>query len=244
MIDKTIQDIRDHAMELFGDGSDPKECCGVVIVNKGREQYVPCRNQSTEKDRFRIHPEDFADAEDLGEIICIVHSHPFMPAAPSEADLIGCEKSELPWLIVSVPNGDIYEFSPTGYKPPLIGRKFVHGMLDCYSLIRDYYKEVLNIEIPDFEREEMWWEKNQNLYMENFEKAGFVVVEGGLSDMKLHDGLLMQISSPVVNHAAVYIGDNTIMHHFMNRLSSRDVFGQSLRRTVIKVVRHKELLDA
>lgn len=244
MNEKTLQAIRDHAAKEFGDGSNPRESCGLLIVNKGREQYVPCKNLSTEKDRFRIDPVDYADAEDMGEIVAVVHSHPYLPAVPSEADLIGCEMSNLPWIIVSWPSGETYQFSPSGYKAPLVGRKFIHGVLDCYSLIRDYYKETLNISLPDYEREELWWEKNQNLYIENFENAGFFEVPGGLDDLKLHDVVMMQISSPVVNHAGIYIGDNTVLHHFMNRLSSRDVFGESLRRSTVKIVRYRGLENA
>lgn len=245
MNEKILNEIKAHAAQEFGDGLSPRECCGLVIVEKGKEVYVPCRNSAADRfEQFRIHPEDYADAEDRGEVVCVVHSHPFAPATPSEADLIGCENSGLRWLIVSWPTGTVHEFEPSGYVPPLLGRKFVHGIFDCYSLIRDYYKQELNIELMDFERDAEWWNKGQNLYMDNFEKAGFSVVQGGVVAMKPHDVVLMQVHSPVVNHAGIYIGDNILMHHFMNRLSSRDVYGEAIRRLTVKVVRYKEFLDA
>lgn len=49
-----------------------------------------------------------------------------------------------------------------------IGRKFVHGSTDCYSLVRDFYKNEFGIELTDYARAEFWWNKGQNLYMDNF----------------------------------------------------------------------------
>ena len=36
---------------------------------------------------------------------------------------------------------------------------------------------------------------------------------------------LMQLQSPLPNHAAIYIGDGQILHHLQGRLSSRDLYG-------------------
>lgn len=215
----------------------PKEACGVVIVEKGREVFVPCRNESPFNDSFSINPDDYAAAEDRGEIIRIVHSHPYTSPEPSGVDLASCEASGLPWSIVNVPLGQWKDFAPSGYKAPLIGREWAHGLHDCYSLVRDYYRETLGVLIPDYDREFEWWLKGQNLYLDNFKSAGFREVP--IEDLKVHDGLLIQIQSPVINHAAVYIGDDKMIHHLHRRLSCRDVFGGYYRKHCIKVVRHE-----
>lgn len=216
----------------------PREACGVVIIERGREVFVPCRNLSTYDDAFILDPADYAAAEDRGEVVRVVHSHPFMPPIPSEADLVSCEAGSVPWSIVSVPRGEWRDFTPSGYKAPLVGRTWAHGVLDCYSLIRDYYRETLSIELLDFERDADWWNKGQNLYLENFERAGFREVP--LHDAKTHDVILMQVMSPVINHGAVYLGDDWILHHVHRRLSCRDIWGGYYRKHSIKVVRYAE----
>ncbi len=71
--------------------------------------------------------------------------------------------------------------------------------------------------------------------MENFERYGFRQVH----DMKKGDVILMQIGSKLVNHAAVYIGNNQIKHHLYNRLSSREIYGGWWRKCTRIVVRYE-----
>lgn len=216
----------------------PRECCGLLIVEKGRERYVPCRNLATGTEQFILDPADYARAEDRGQIIAVVHSHPDASANASEADKVACEASGLPWHIVGWPHGTWRSIEPTGYRAPLVGREFVHGVLDCYALIRDFYGEDLGIELPDFDRRDDWWNQGQNLYVENFAKAGFVQVD----DLRQHDVILMQILSPVANHGAVFFEDNSLLHHLHGRLSSRDVYGGYFRQVTTHILRHKTKL--
>lgn len=227
-----LEALREHAAQEC-----PRESCGVVVIWKGRQRYVPCRNIADKSENFVIHPEDFAAAEHLGETVLIVHSHPYTAPLPSDADLTMCERTAVPWLIVNWPTGAVHIFNPSGYKAPLIGRQFSHGVLDCYALVKDFYERELKIVLPEFEREELWWEKGQNLYLENFQTAGFSVV----SDLQQYDAFLMMVGSPVPNHAAIYLGDGFIMHHLLNRLSSRDVYGGWYQKITVKTLRHKDL---
>jgi proteasome lid subunit RPN8/RPN11 len=232
--DKIMAEIRAHAERDY-----PRECCGLVVVRKGRHRYVPVRNVAERNEHFVMHPDDQAAAEDMGEVVLVVHSHPNLPPLPSMADLIGCEASGLPWLIVNWPTGAVHQFAPTGYVAPLYGRTFSHGVLDCYSFIRDYYRQELGTTLPDFARPDEWWLKGQNLYLEGFAAAGFEKVDG---PPKLHDVLLMRVSAPVPNHGAVYLGSGRIGHHQMGRLSSRDVYGGWYEKVTVATLRHGSLL--
>jgi proteasome lid subunit RPN8/RPN11 len=233
MTPETLAQIRAHAQQCF-----PLESCGVVLVQHGKERYRPCRNASTGADQFQIDPRDYAQAEEAGDIITIVHSHVNVSPQPSQADLVGCEATGLPWAIVNWPTGELHEFTPTQYKAPLIGRAFSHGVLDCYSLIRDYYQEVLGLVLPDFSRRDDWWHGDEDLYRDNFAAAGFVVVDE--TALRLHDVILMQLCAPKTNHGAVYLGDGIILHHPMNRLSGRDPYGGFWQKISTHWLRHKD----
>lgn len=201
----------------------PKEACGLVIIFKGRQQYRPCRNLANGSDNFILDPKDYEKADQEGEIVAVIHSHPNMSAKPSQADLVACEASGLPWYIIGLPSEQWEYIEPSGYIAPLVGRKWSHGVLDCYAIIRDWYKQERNIDLLNFERSDEWWERGENLYLDNFSKTGFRIIEQ--KDLQKGDVILMTINSSVPNHGALYLGDGLILHHIHGRLSTREVFG-------------------
>ncbi|WP_163869601.1 C40 family peptidase [Myxococcus eversor] len=217
----------------------PRESCGLVVRVAGELVYRPCRNLAAGQAHFHLAPEDFASAESAGEVVAVVHSHPNASPEPSEADRVMCERWGLPWLIINVPVGHWQVLYPSGYRAPLLGREFSHGVLDCFSLIRDYYRETLGLELPDFERPDDWWAKGGNLYLEGYEKAGFVDVTG--SPLREHDVLLMQLRAKVPNHAGVYLGADVVLHHLQASLSKRETYSGFWARVTRKVVRHRTL---
>jgi proteasome lid subunit RPN8/RPN11 len=230
-----IDQVKAHA-----NSSPSREICGVIVSHRRRNQYVPCNNIAENNSHFVIDPIDYAAAEDAGTVIAIVHSHVNVNPAPSQADLIGIERTQLPWLIVNTPVNNYTYTEPSGYLAPYVGREFVHGITDCYSIWRDYYKRELGIEMIDYERSVEWWLKGRDLYEDNYRAAGFLEVD--IKDLKKHDIILMKVASPVQNHAAVYLGDNIILQHVMGKISSKDVYGGWWRKITTKILRHESQL--
>jgi proteasome lid subunit RPN8/RPN11 len=232
MDDSIIAALRAHAAR-----EAPRECCGLVVEVSGVRQYWPCRNMAGSDAEFAIHPHDWAAAEDAGEIRAVCHSHPFASPEPSPADRTMCELTGLPWLIVNHPLGMVCQIAPSGYRAPLVGRSFVHGVHDCYSLIRDYYAWELGIELPDFPRAEKWWENGGDLYRAGFEQAGFAPLDAAA--IAPHDVILMQIRARVPNHGAIYLGGNRILQHLLGKLSGRTIYGGWYQRCTTHVLRHR-----
>lgn len=242
MTPETLTAIREHAREAY-----PAESCGLISVVKGREWYVRCRNLAEKAGQhFVMDPEDYAAAEDRGTITAIVHSHPgHLEAKASQADRVACETSGLPWYIVAVStnDGDVVawdttQIAPEGYEAPLVGRQWHHGILDCYSCIRDWYARERGITLPDFDRPDDWWnDGHSSLYLDHFREAGFVPAS---EPMQVGDVILMEIRSDngVPNHAAVWLGEGRILHHLAGRLSSVDVWGGIYKDYLRLVVRY------
>lgn len=233
----------------------PEECCGLLIRAGRKLSYLPLANvAASPQQEFRIAAEDWAGAEDQGAVIAVVHSHPGQSARLSPADRTSMEATALPWVIIEVREGNpvthlVHE--PTGYQAPLVGRPFHHGVLDCYTLVQDYYQRELGIILPHFEREDGWWEKGQDLYADNFESTGFYPV--GPDDLRQGDLIVMQVRSEKANHAGVYLADGRlktepdhhpvpggILHHLYGRDSKRDVFGGFWRESARFYMRHKD----
>ena len=206
------------------------ECCGFVIDNK---IYMPCTNISpTPTETFEISPDDWIQAETLGEITAIVHSHPNGLPILSEADQIHQQQTAVDWWLVC--DNQIHKFR---YIKPLLGREFEHGKTDCLTIVRDAYM-LAGIDLPDYEREDDWWHNGQNLYLDLLPQNGFERVDA--EDLQEGDVILVCLGSETPNHAAVYIGNQYILHHCPERLSKRDTYGGFWRNYTHSIWRHNQ----
>lgn len=220
-----IEKIINHA-----DSCGEAECCGFVIDNK---IYLPCKNISpTPTEAFEISPDDWIAAEEQGEITAIVHSHPNGLPILSEADQIYQQQTAVDWWLVC--DNQIHKFRCI---KPLLGREFEHGKTDCLTIVRDAYM-LAGIDLQDYERQDDWWHNGQNLYLDLLPKNGFERVDA--ENLQEGDIILVCLGSETPNHAAIYVGNQHILHHCPDRLSKRDTYGGFWRNYTHSIWRHKQ----
>jgi proteasome lid subunit RPN8/RPN11 len=222
----------------YAQACDPKEMCGLIHVVKGRKRFYACNNiAATPDEHFVLDPADYAAAEDLGEIVAVVHSHPTTRPVPSAADQISCNNTGLPWVIVNPKTEEWGQCEPSDFELPYVGREFVFGVVDCYSLCRDWYQREMGLELDDFPRRDRFWERGENLYLNSYSSQGFRKIP--FEELQYGDAILMQLGAELPNHAAIYLGDQQILHHVQGRLSSRDVYGGYYVKSTAMVLRHE-----
>ena len=222
-----------HAEECM-----PEESCGLLAIIKGEKTYWPCKNIAESGfEYFIIDPDDWAECEDTGEIIGIVHSHPYDRPQPSDNDKASCEYLDLPSHIYSVKMKEWCSFEPSGWKAPsLIGRTWIWGKHDCWSLITDYFLEKKQINLKFWPRPKNLKEFANNPYFEKvLTESGFKKVD---NDIQINDILLMKGIYDKLNHVALYIGDQTIFHHNIKQLSCREIYDLKYIQATKKVYRY------
>ncbi|MCK3657216.1 phage tail protein [Pasteurellaceae bacterium Pebbles2] len=205
---------------------EPCEMCGFVISVNGKNQFYPCENISSKPESyFEISPEEWIKAEHFGEIVAVVHSHPDGEPTLSSADRKMQLLTQVDWWLVC--DDEVMVFPNI---LPLLGREFKHGDVDCYTLFRDFY-QLAGFTMPNFSRSDDWWEKGEDLYLDNMAKQGFERIDD-IHQLQLGDVILMQVGANVANHAGIYLGNQLVLHHSPKRLSKRDVYdGYWLKHT-------------
>lgn len=119
-------------------------------------------------------------------------------------------------------------------------RPFLHGIFDCYTLVRDYYRREFGLWLPaNIQRTYGWWEQGDNLYVDGAPKYGF----SSVPDVKRHDLIVMKLG-PVPNHGAIYLGDGKILHHIGGRFSCVQRMTPFLKQSIAIVYRNGRVQES
>lgn len=225
----------------------PHEACGFILSVKNKSVLIEARNDAIHpKSEFLINPDEYDRAEAKGEIIGVWHTHTNGNDKPSEADLAGCEATGVTWYLCSITKegdefqySDLITFDPSGYEQDYIGRPYVYGVFDCWSLCRDFYRREFGIKLNDYPRIKDYWLRGKPFFDDNWSiHPGLVSVDG--QEPQRGDILLFQTDrSGKINHAGIYNGNGEFLHHCAGRLSRRDIYGGYWLKHTVKHLRHE-----
>lgn len=120
-----------------------------------------------------------------------------------------------------------------------VGKPFVFGKNDCFTLVRAFYKQEFGIDITPYATYDGWWNDGRNFYADNLPKEGFYLLDR--EEPQFGDLYLMCLNSPAPGHCAIWVGDNKILHHVQDRLSRVDQFRGIFRNFTVSRWRHESL---
>lgn len=221
----------------------PHECCGFIIVNHTGKisRIYPTKNiAENTQDNFVIDPAEYIEAEREGKVIAYYHSHTLSDEQFSNADKVNSESLKLPLFVYSTITDKFNFYTPSNYEAPLIGREFVWGIFDCWALVVDYYKSKLNIKLDNHFFRKGHDDVLQNDYFKNNYESQHLIPHN--EKLKEHDILFMKVESKTINHVAIYIGNDIILHHPGGRLSQRTFYGSYWKKVTAMKLRHKDLI--
>ena len=102
-----MQEIYEHAGR-----EAPRECCGLVVQDGNNEKYIPLENISENENDFMIDPKTFVKYQLISKIKYVVHSHYDSDCSPSEYDINNCNAVNIPYMIVSYPQQEVFILEP------------------------------------------------------------------------------------------------------------------------------------
>lgn len=195
----------------------PNEACAFVIGGK----LVPVKNiHSDPQNHFSLSATDnkkFVKAE------AFLHSHPDGDMEPSEGDMMAQIAAGIPFgICMNTSEGAerILWWGDHLLDHPLEERPFISGAYDCYEMVRSVYWQQKNIKLPNFPRENDWWNTDRNVIEEYLDKSGFSETT---DTPKEYDVFGMSfVSSQKISHLAVRLDDQTIIHHLESGVSKID----------------------
>lgn len=208
------------------------EVCALIIDHC---RVFHCRNTHSQPGKhFRIADDDWLSAEDEGEVTAVFHSHPMDYPVLSSTDRRAQVISGLPWWLAC--NGVLHKFRPV---PHLLGRRFEHGVSDCYTLFRDAY-HLCGIDLPDFNRAQGWWLRGENLYLKNMPVNGFKPVP--MTEALPGDVIIRQpFTGADPCHAMILLDGNQVLHHdCAGHLSRREQMRPAFLKQTHSIWRHEQ----
>lgn len=228
-----LQTAQQHALAVY-----PERSFGLMV--KG--EYIALKNVAPDPEHHRLETCGcrlcgFQAEEKIfrayeADIELFICSAPRGFFGPSKVEMERQALTAKPWVIVPIDAaGKLRDPVVIGGEiQPLLGRKFIHGVADCYALIRDAFalgrKELAKqgiegwpfdpVFLPYFPRNEGWWLHGENMYIDNFANAGFSVItdEPCPGDMFVSD-----IGDRHNVHGGIMVGNGMIAHHLPGRMS-------------------------
>lgn len=226
----------------------PNEACAVVVDDAGKLKVINCENTHEDPlNHFRIDASVIAEYVINNKLKAVLHSHIAKSnlqcdiRTPSANDIQGHNDTNVPWGIVATDGETVSEplWLDDSEIAPLEGRAFIHGLYDCWSIVRDYLRLHKGITLKNYPRDPSWWANGQSLCnMSAISDAGLVSIK--YQELIECDIVLMKIGSPVPNHWAIVTGNNTILHQLPHRLSTTDSLSK-WSKYIVGCYRHKDL---
>jgi len=127
----------------------------------------------------------------------------------------------------------------------LIGLQFTGiGDRDCFALIRDFFRDNFEIEIPDFARPNDWRSNTLDLIRNCYPASGFeMLTKWKSSDLRPGDVLAIMVGESNPNHLAIVVDDGKILHHLAGRMSNVEPLRDFWLDNTAFVLRHPDVPD-
>lgn len=222
----------------------PNECCGLIAEKDNKIIPIKCKNISRNKSEFfEISPVDFLKTKkSFDKILYIYHSHTNKNFNFSLTDKIYAENLCINSILYSCISKSFYFHEANSFKNQYTGRFYIHKKYDCFTLVEDFFKNEFNF-IFNYDK---------SLYLDNQKDINIKEIvfnfyrQNGFSPInektvKEYDILLMNGIFGEASHFAIYIGNDKILHHPINKFSRIEEYSKYYKKNTNYIFRKESL---
>lgn len=205
------------------------------------EMVVACYDDGTWQEFANVHPKpcgawSVSEADEAAikarPPLVLVHSHPSGIPEPSDLDTQVQIECGYVWAVIAVDGdgqhvtrvGEPEYFGDGAPHAPLLGRTYLWGVRDCYTLIQGYFA-LQGISIPTVPRCRWPLQASghhpyaRNPFVHFIEKQGLWTKLDGEWEMEAGDVVVYQMTHTFLDHCAVYLGEGKYLEQTARRLS-------------------------
>jgi len=248
-----ISDFIKKQIKAHAEENPHEESCGFVLV----DSIVRCSNVSENPSgHFTISPFQYLKASRKDKIKAVYHSHISNNNKFSPEDKKMSRGHNLPFVLYHLKTKNFLCFDPKKERIVDIDKKFELGKRDCYTLVKDYYRN-LGVQVTGNNGlGERWLKKNPFLIQDLFDlnqtaldlgvnNPEHTVIERewlGMEMLKKHDVIVFEmIKGDGPCHVGVYLGDGIMYHHPRNRFPTTESLSPVIQRKIYKIYRHTQI---
>ena len=197
-------------------------------------------NTASEDGKFRVSAEDYVLADSISSIEAVYHSHTNKDDSTfSEFDKFNSVSHNVVYILFSMKDNSFTQFDPSlSSFNKYIGRKWEIGKTDCFTLIKDFYKNELNISLNEYHRDENYLSYLEKLFDKHYKREGFQKT----NTLRKYDCILFsrREGSPS-NHIAVYLGNGLMLHQPSKSFSRVEDYTKRHKLKTNYIIRHDEV---
>lgn len=214
------------------------ETCGLVLMSGNSTFIYPCRNISSNKEKFfELSPLNYLRAWDGGKNKIIGMFHSQQSTKPSHLDIINYQNHKIPSYIYSFESDEVIEVTDQHLKyNKYLGRPFEIGKQDCFSLVIDFYQNEKNINISNYPRKDNWYKENPNIIQDNYKREGFIKVK--LEELLPED--IIEINN---YHFGIYLEGDLLLSHERNKFSNIERLTPLLKKRISNIYRYGQKIS-
>jgi proteasome lid subunit RPN8/RPN11 len=208
-----------------------------IINNKPTDITLLTNTSLLPSSYFSLSVKDIIMLHKLDNVV-IFHTHINQLSYLSNEDIKGSNSCGFPYLMSNLITGKWDYYNPNEV-PLLEGRKYSYSHSNCYTLVRDYYKQTYNRTLNNYylTTPTAYLEDGWNEFYKYFKAESFTPVDAP----KEGDVLLFRIgrcnASCQANHCGIYLDDNKVLHHLQDQESKIEPLTTRLRNHLVSIMR-------